>query len=146
MNKIKNYNKTLLACYLGFITQAITINFTPLLFLTFHRTYGISLGGLAALSVHPVAGLLGCIICGSSVGIMWPGTISITSKQLPLGGTAMFALLAMAGDMGGSVGPALLGIVSQLSDDNIKMGMLAGCTFPLVLIIAAIAMRKMRRD
>ena len=44
------YQKTMIACYLGFITQAITANFAPLLFLTFHRTYQISLGKIAFIS------------------------------------------------------------------------------------------------
>ena len=44
------YQKTLIACYLGFITQAIAANFAPLLFLTFHRTYQISLGNIAFIS------------------------------------------------------------------------------------------------
>ena len=59
---------------------------------------------LAALGPFPILNLAGCIVCGFSVGIMWPGTISITSCKIPLGGTAMFALLAMAGDLGGSIG------------------------------------------
>ena len=54
---------------------------------------------LASLCSNPAAGLIGCIVCGFSVGIMWPGTISISSKKFPAGGTAMFALLAMAGDL-----------------------------------------------
>ena len=62
---------------------------------------------LASLSSSPVLGLIGCVLCGFSVGIMWPGTISITSPRLPKGGTALFALLAMAGDLGGAFGPSL---------------------------------------
>ncbi len=96
---------------------------------------------LAALSVHPAFGLIGCIVCGFSVGIMWPGTISITSKKMPLGGTALFAMLAMAGDLGGSVGPALVGFVAQGAGNDMKAGMLAGAVFPAVLIIAALLMR-----
>lgn len=92
---------------------------------------------LAALSALPIFGLIGCIVCGFSVGIMWPGTISITSIKIPLGGTAMFALLAMAGDLGGSVGPYLVGIVTQNAGDNLKAGLLAGCVFPVVLILSA---------
>ena len=49
MTKPKNYRKTLIACYLGFITQAISANFTPLLFLTFKDTYGISLEKIALI-------------------------------------------------------------------------------------------------
>ncbi|MBR7172799.1 MAG: MFS transporter, partial [Clostridia bacterium] len=67
---------------------------------------------LASLSASPVLGLIGCVCCGFSVGIMWPGTISITSPRLPQGGTALFALLAMAGDLGGAFGPSLVGTVT----------------------------------
>lgn len=93
---------------------------------------------LAAVSRTPILGLLGCILCGFSVGIMWPGTISIMSKRLPLGGTAMFALLAMAGDLGGSSGPAIVGFVSQNHGDDLKAGMFVGCLFPIVLIISVL--------
>jgi len=91
---------------------------------------------LASLSPHPVFGLIGCVFCGFSVGIMWPGTISITSPRLPTGGTALFAFLAMAGDLGGAFGPGLVGWVTQQSGDNLQSGMLAGSIFPLVLVIA----------
>lgn len=91
---------------------------------------------LTALSSVPVIGLIGCILCGFSVGIMWPGTISISSKQFPTGGTAMFALLAMAGDLGGAFGPSLVGQITQRNGDNLQAGMLFGCIFPIVLIIS----------
>ena len=91
---------------------------------------------LTALSAVPVIGLIGCILCGFSVGIMWPGTISISSKQFPAGGTAMFALLAMAGDLGGAFGPSLVGQITQRADNNLQAGMLFGCIFPIVLIIS----------
>ena len=97
---------------------------------------------LAAVSRSPIMGLLGCIICGFSVGIMWPGTISIMSKRLPLGGTAMFALLAMAGDLGGSAGPAIVGFVSQNHGDDLKAGMFVGCLFPIVLIVSVLLIRR----
>lgn len=97
---------------------------------------------LAALSGSPILGLLGCILCGFSVGIMWPGTISITSRRIPLGGTAMFALLAMAGDLGGSVGPYVVGLVTQNAGDNLKSGMLAASVFPVVLVVSILALRR----
>lgn len=101
----------------------------------------------AALSGSPVISLAGCILCGFSVGIMWPGTISILSKRLPRGGTAMFAFLAMAGDLGGAAGPGLVGIFAQLSNDDLKKGMLVGAVFPLVLIISVAAiMIKTRKE
>ncbi len=97
---------------------------------------------VASLSRIPLIGLIGCIVCGFSVGIMWPGTIRISSKKIPLGGTAMFALLAMAGDLGGSIGPAIVGFVTQNTGDNLQMGMLAGSIFPIVLVISALIMSK----
>lgn len=101
---------------------------------------------MASISANPIVGLIGCIVCGFSVGIMWPGTISISSKQLPTGGTAMFALLAMAGDLGGAFGPSLVGNITQQANDNLQKGMLAGCVFPLVLILSLLIMRKFQRD
>ena len=90
---------------------------------------------LASLSTNPLAGLIGCITCGFSVGIMWPGTISISSEKFPTGGTAMFALLAMAGDLGGSIGPGIVGRITQYAEDNIRVGMGVGLMFPAVLLV-----------
>ncbi len=97
---------------------------------------------LASLSTDPVIGLIGCVLCGFSVGIMWPGTISITSPRLPEGGTALFALLAMAGDLGGAFGPSLVGAVTQRTGDNLQSGMLVGSIFPLVLIVVLMILNK----
>lgn len=99
----------------------------------------------ASISDNPVLGLIGCIMCGFSVGIMWPGTISICSGHLPDGGTAMFALLAMAGDLGGAFGPGLVGNVTQNAGNNLKKGMLVGCIFPLVLILSLLILIKLRK-
>lgn len=101
---------------------------------------------LAALGPFPILNLAGCIVCGFSVGIMWPGTISITSGKIPLGGTAMFALLAMAGDLGGSIGPGVIGVVTQNANDNLKAGMLAACVFPVVLILSVLFIGKKRAE
>lgn len=90
---------------------------------------------LVSLSASPVIGLIGCILCGFSVGIMWPGAISISSRKFPAGGTAMFALLAMAGDLGGSIGPGIVGRVTQSVGDNIQIGMGVGLVFPLILLV-----------
>ena len=97
---------------------------------------------LSALAPLPFLNLVGCAVCGFSVGIMWPGTISIASKKIPLGGTAMFALLAMAGDLGGSVGPGIVGFVTQNANDNLKVGMLAGCVFPTVLVLSVLLLKR----
>ena len=101
---------------------------------------------LACLSSSPVLGLIGCVCCGFSVGIMWPGTISITSPRIPTGGTALFALLAMAGDLGGAFGPSLVGTVTQQAGDNLQTGMLAGSIFPLVLIIALVLLNRKAKE
>lgn len=90
----------------------------------------------------PVVGLIGCALCGFSVGIMWPGSISLSSKILPNGGTAMFALLALAGDLGGAIGPAIIGSVSQNAANNLQVGVLAGIGFPIVLLITVFCIRK----
>ena len=97
----------------------------------------------ASLTDAPVIGLAGCVVCGFSVGIMWPGTLSISSRSMPLGGTALFALLAMAGDLGGASGPSLVGWVTQRAGDDLRAGMLAGALFPVGLIVGLLVMRRM---
>ena len=96
---------------------------------------------LAGLSPLPVPGLIGCMVCGFAVGIMWPGSISISAGILPAGGTAMFALLALAGDLGGSVGPAIVGTVSQAAGENLQAGILSGIGFPVLLVACSVAIR-----
>jgi len=93
---------------------------------------------LASFSRNPVLSLVGCVICGFSVAIMWPGTIRLCSGRMPTGGTAMFALLAMAGDLGGSIGPGMVGWVAQQAGDRLQVGMRIGCAFPVILIIALV--------
>ena len=97
---------------------------------------------LAGLARVPMAGLIGCALCGFPVGIMWPGSISLSSKILPTGGTAMFALLALAGDLGGAAGPAIIGNVSQSAANNLQAGILAGIGFPIVLVISVLYIRR----
>ena len=99
---------------------------------------------LASLSKNPVAALIGCIMCGFSVAIMWPGTLSISSKKIPAGGTAMFALLAMAGDLGGSIGPSSVGMISQKAGDNLQYGLFFGGIFPVVLVVFLIVLKFMK--
>ena len=100
---------------------------------------------LASMTANPIWGLVGCIVCGFSVGIMWPGTLSITSARMPLGGTALFALLAMAGDLGGAFGPSMVGYVTQLASDDLRAGLQVGCIFPIGLMIGLIIMRRMTK-
>ncbi len=96
------------------------------------------------ISLFPVPqlSLIACAVCGLSVGIMWPGTFSKASAALPKGGTAMFALLALGGDIGCSGGPTLAGIVSGALGDNLKMGILAGIIFPVLLLVGILLCRK----
>lgn len=87
----------------------------------------------------PAVNLAACAFCGLSVGIMWPGTFSKAAAAIPGGGTALFALLALGGDLGCSGGPTLAGIVSGVRNDNLKAGILAAVIFP-ILLLAGIAL------
>ena len=97
---------------------------------------------LASLSALPILGLAGCALCGFAVGIMWPGSISISSQKCPGGGTAMFAFLALAGDFGAMVSPAMVGSLSELAGGNLKTGLLAATFFPIVLVVGLIILIK----
>lgn len=96
---------------------------------------------MISLSPVPLLGLIGCGICGFSVGLLWPGTFSLAAVGLPRGGTAMFALLALAGDLGCSMGPTLVGRVSAAAGDDLKKGILAAIVLP-VMLLAALWMNK----
>ena len=98
-----------------------------------------------SLSSIPALGLLGCGICGFSVGLLWPGTFSLAAAALRRGGTALFALLALAGDLGCSVGPTVVGRVSGLAGGTLQIGILAAIIFPLVLTGGVLLSRKYLR-
>lgn len=100
---------------------------------------------LASLSAFPVLGLAGCALCGFAVGIMWPGTISLSARACPRGGTAMFAFLALAGDLGGTIGPMSVGFVSGLADSNLKKGVLAAVIFPAVLVLGLAVLKRKKQ-
>lgn len=97
---------------------------------------------LAALSPISIIGLIGCALCGLAVGIMWPGTISISAKKCPKGGTAMFAFLALAGDLGAAIGPTVVGAVADAVGGNLKTGLLFAAIFPAVLILGVFLLIK----
>ena len=99
--------------------------------------------GIALLPI-PQLSLAACAVCGLSVGIMWPGSFSKAAASLPKGGTAMFALLALGGDVGCSGGPTVVGMVSSLLDENLKMGILAGIVFPVLLLAGIILCRQIK--
>lgn len=82
----------------------------------------------------PMVELLGCGLCGFSVGILWPGTFSKAAAALRRGGTLLFAMLALAGDLGCSGGPTLVGFVSSGLGDNLRLGIFAGIIFPILLL------------
>lgn len=95
-----------------------------------------------SLAPFPVLGLVGCGLCGFSVGILWPGTFSLAALSINGGGTAMFAFLALAGDLGCSVGPTLVGNVSADFHNNLKAGILAAIIFPIILFIGLLPKSK----
>ena len=101
--------------------------------------------GISLLPV-PLLSLAACAVCGMSVGIMWPGTFSKASAALPRGGTAMFAFLALGGDVGCSGGPTVVGMVSGVLGDDLKKGILAAVLFPLILLIGIILCRKIESE
>ena len=97
---------------------------------------------LAVFAPHPALALLGCGLCGLSVGILWPGIFSIAAGRMPAGGTALFALLALGGDLGCSSGPTLVGFVSERAGGVLQAGLLAAILFPLVLLAGSFWLRR----
>ncbi len=97
---------------------------------------------LASLSALPILGLAGCALCGLAVGIMWPGSISLSSKTCPRGGTAMFAFLALAGDLGAMVSPSMVGTLSEMAGGNLKAGLLVATIFPVVLVFVLLILHQ----
>ena len=96
---------------------------------------------LASLSVLPVLGLAGCALCGFSVGVMWPGTLSLSSRTCPRGGTAMFAFLALSGDLSGTAGAMSVGFASGLANNDLKKGFLVATIFPVVLVLGLMILK-----
>ena len=88
-----------------------------------------------ALIPVPAIGLIGCALCGFSVGVLWPGTFSKSSAAIKRGGTVMFAMLALAGDLGCSGGPTLAGLVSGNFNNNLHIGILSAIIFPAIMLL-----------
>lgn len=84
---------------------------------------------------NPVLGLIACAVCGFSVGMFWPGTFSIAAKAMPLGGTAMFALMALGGDIGCSLGPTVVGFIADMHSGNLSIGLFSAMGFPIFILI-----------
>lgn len=96
---------------------------------------------IAVFAVNPVIGLIGCALCGFSVGIFWPGTFSIAAWNLPGAGTAMYALMALAGDIGCSSGPTVVGMAANVNGGNLKTGLLLAIIFPILILIGITMLR-----
>lgn len=90
---------------------------------------------MISLSPDPTVVCVGCALCGFAVGIMWPGTYSMAAARIPGGGTAMFALLALAGDFGCTSGPALTGLVAEAFGGRLSLGLLVTAIFPFLLVL-----------
>jgi MFS family permease len=102
---------------------------------------------IAALSPLPLVSIIGCALCGLSVGIMWPGTYSLASARIPFGGVRMFALLAMAGDIGCLAGPTAAGWIAECFENNLRVAFLFSAIFPLlILLLVGIALRNKKQS
>ena len=99
---------------------------------------------VTAFSPVPWLSLIGCALCGLSVGIMWPGVYSIAAASFKRGGTTMFAFLALAGDLGCSSGPTIVGLLSGVFGDDIKRGLSLGVIFPILLIVGILVLLKQK--
>ena len=113
-------------------------------FMTLSCFLCIAAYGCISLIPNAAVGLAGCAGCGFSVGILWPGTFSKASAAVKGGGTAMFALLALAGDLGCSGGPTLAGAVSSQCGDNLRMGILAAAVFPVLLLAGMLLLSRQK--
>lgn len=94
------------------------------------------------LTDNPVLGLIACAVCGFSIGMFWPGTFSIAAKAMPLGGTAMFAFMALAGDVGCSFGPSLVGLVADLNRADLQRGLFSAVIFPVLIFFCVLTLTR----
>lgn len=139
---------------LGPCLFAVLMGLSRLLYSKFGSSYPLKplLGGSALLCVasylitvfapHPLLSLAGCALCGFSVGIMWPGVLSLSSQTCPTGGTAMFAFLALAGDIGCAGGPGLVGFISDTAGGALKLGLGFALVFPVIMLFGLFILRK----
>lgn len=142
----------------GPCTFALLMGFSRLIFARFGMKISLAKAMIAsgilcvlsylitALSSNALLGLVGCALCGFSVGIFWPGTFSLASKTLRNGGTAMFAILALAGDLGCAAGPTFVGIVSAGFKGDLHKGLLMAVIFPLILLIGLFCYVKTKKE
>ncbi len=101
---------------------------------------------VASLAALPFVGLAGCALCGLAVGIMWPGSISISAQKCSFAGTALFAFLALAGDLGATLSPAIVGYISDLAGGDLKTGLLVASAFPILLVICLLMIKSIKTE
>ncbi|MBQ9122259.1 MAG: MFS transporter [Lachnospiraceae bacterium] len=101
---------------------------------------------LTVFAPHPILSLVGCGLCGFSVGIFWPGTFSMAAISLPGAGTAMYALMALAGDVGCSGGPTVVGLVADAMNGDLKKGILVAILFPVVITMGLFLLKTPKRN
>ncbi len=118
----------------------------------------------AALSLNPVVGLVSCALTGFCVSMMWPGSLIVSSDRYPHGGILIYALMAAGGDLGASVGPQFVGVITDLfiSDINLlnlaqrinitpenlgmRIGLLTGMLFPFAGLSVYLVIKKLRKE
>ena len=100
---------------------------------------------VTVFTTNPFVSLLGCAVCGLSVSLMWPGTFSLTASTYPRGGTAMFGILAVFGDIGAAVGPWMAGVVSDVVGLGLKAGLLVAIIFPIFLVIGILSLKHIKK-
>ena len=140
----------------GFFGQRLKLKPT----LMASATLCVACYALTVLAENPFLSLLGCALCGLSVSLMWPGTLSLASERYPGGGTAMFGMMALTGDLGASIGPWLSGLVSDaaqkagavvrwasesglsLEQCGLKVGLAVAALFPAVMLIGLLFLRQ----
>lgn len=123
--------------------------FDPRRLLAIHAVGCVAAYGLIVLSPWPFVSLLAFCICGWCVGPMWPGLLSLSSQRFPNGGTAMFALLALCGDIGCASAPYAVGAVTDFlvevewtSALAMRGGFAVCMAFPIMLLIGLLLLRK----
>lgn len=113
------------------------------MFIAASAALGVGTYLVAALTAMPVLGLIACALTGFAVGIMWPGTFALAAEAMPAGGTLMFAIFAVAGDLGCSAGPAIVGTVAAANGDDLQSGLLVGALFPVILLVGVVVLRQL---
>ena len=113
------------------------------MFIAASAALGVGTYLVAALTAMPVLGHIACALTGFAVGIMWPGTFALAAEAMPTGGTLMFAIFAVAGDLGCSAGPAIVGTVAAANGDDLQSGLLVGALFPVILLVGVVVLRQL---